>query len=122
MIQPNLIALLTDDDMNRLIPEELKEAAWQRGVDENGETVYTQRTWGDMTRDVHYLSWYGETIVIDNATWKGKSIGRIHVVKGRFKLEDGIDALVKENFIIIQVSYLPKFLNENNDGYHLTLD
>tara|TARA_R110000744_G_scaffold31320_3_gene73694 strand:- start:2145 stop:2492 length:348 start_codon:yes stop_codon:yes gene_type:complete len=112
MIKPNLIALLTDDEMLRDIPEALKEAAWQRGKDEDGKTTFTQRTWGEMTTDVHYLDWHGPTTVLVDAPFKGEILlGNTHVVKGRFNLMDDIDALAKEKLTIIQTNQLDKFLS-----------
>lgn len=114
MIEPNLIALLTDDDMERQVPETLKDAAWQRHYDEEGNLTFSQRSWGAMTRDEHYIAWYGPTEVIVDLEFEGKlHPGNTHVVKGRFYLVNDIDALDEENLKIVEVSKWDKFLEEN---------
>lgn len=120
-VKPNLIALLNDSEMNRLIPESLKKAAWQRESDGS----FVQRTWGEMTTDVNYLDWYGATTVLVGAKLNGKyTCGthnpeescscNCHVVKGKYDLRVNIEALAKEKLLIIQTRNLDNFLQENS--------
>jgi hypothetical protein len=85
---PNVIALMTPEQFNTLVPETLKELAWKRTVEPDGSIVYTQRTWKQMTLDPQYIEWYGVAEFFADATLNGVSIGPTNVVRSKLSLSD----------------------------------
>lgn len=114
--KPNLIALMTETQFNEDIPEKLKETAWQRAADAAGNIVYSKRKWKEMTEDVNYKGWYGDTLLVRGVSLRGKPIGDRYVVKGKMDLAtDNVLALLDTSIdTIIHYDDLEDFFNENN--------